>query len=41
MIIFRYSFTDRNGKVHRARPGHPFPIWIDEEKGSVNINTEA
>ena len=31
MLIFRYSFTDRNGVVHRAKPGHPFPIWVDEE----------
>lgn len=31
MLIFRYAFTDKNGVVHRAKPGHPFPIEIGEE----------
>lgn len=34
-IIFRYSRRDRNGKIHYARKGHPFPIEVDDEKGSV------
>ncbi len=38
-LIFRYSFTDQNGVVHRAKAGHPFPIWVDEEKDSVETES--
>lgn len=38
-LIFRYSFTDHNGVVHHAKAGHPFPIWIDEEKDSAEAKS--
>ena len=39
MLIFRYSFTDRAGRVHRAPKGHPFAFEVDEEKGSAEVIT--
>ena len=39
-LIFRYSFTDQNGVVHRAKPGHPFPIWVNDDKDSAEAESQ-
>lgn len=39
-LIFRYSFTDQNGVVHRAKPDHPFPIWVNEDKDSAEAESQ-
>lgn len=39
-LIFRYSFTDQNGVVHRAKPGHPFPILVNEDKDSAEAESQ-
>lgn len=30
-LIFRYTRTNKYGNVYRARRGHPFPMWVEED----------
>ena len=39
-LIFSYSFTGQNGVVHRAKPGHPFPILISDDKDSAEAESQ-